>query len=561
MNYNTPHSATHKGNPAGFRTPQSTELAGLLEGYREEIVAAWVRMLAGVPGSRFAALPVIELQTSLRDQLLDMALVFRRGEYADLEAHLAHTCAIRVTQGFDISEVIQGSLLLKDAVLPVIWREAQWEADTALRLLAELDGVLHWIVIQVSKLYSLQLNRRLAEQVELLTHSQAQLQAQNARLAEQSEQLERRVREVVALNRSSALITSTLDLNKVMDLILEQLAEVVRYDSATIMWRIAGVLRIIACRGFGDPATVLGARFDPEQNPLTRRLMSEASPIVIADVHREPSFDHQRGHLTRSWIGVPLRVRDETIGALTIDHRQISSYDAEDGQTVMAFANQAAIALENASLYDRSRELAVLEERNRLARELHDSISQMLFSMVLNAEAAATLYDSNPESARVQIARLQETSHTALKEMRTLIFELRPANLEEEGLVPVLKKHIALFKERNGIDVHLDAEGQRRWPFAMEKALYRVAQEALTNVAKHAGATTALVSLGAADGWVSLTVEDNGRGLPPDRAGRGQSTLGLTSMRERAEQLGGRFTIGPGPDGKGTRVQVALPYA
>lgn len=542
------------------RTGTAAELASLLEGYREEVVAAWVRLLAGLPGSRFATLPVIDLQNCLRDEVLAMAALFRHDTYEPLEGHLSLNCALRVSQGFDISEVIQGNLLLKEAVLPVIWREAQWEADTALRLLAELDSALHWIVIQVSKLYSMQLNRRLAEQVELLTRSQEQLQVQNAQLAEQSKLLERRVREVSALNRSSALIASTLDLDRVMNLILEQLAEVVPYDSATIMWRIEGVLRIIACRGFPDPAKVLGARFDPLQNRLTHLLLSEASPIVLNDVSDEPSFDHQRGALARSWIGVPLIVRDEIIGALTLDHQTLAAYDAEDGHTVMAFANQAAIALENARLYDRSRELAVLEERNRLARELHDSISQMLFSMVLNAEAAATLFESNPEAARVQIGRLQETSHTALKDMRTLIFELRPANLEEEGLAPVLKKHITLFKERNGIDVQLHTDGQRRWPFAMEKALYRIAQEALTNVAKHAEATQAVVTLNASDGWVRLTVDDNGRGIPVSRDGRAQ-TLGLTSMRERAEQLGGRFTIGPRLDGPGTRVAVELPYA
>jgi signal transduction histidine kinase len=546
-----------RSNPS---TGAASELSGLMEGYREEIVAAWMRLLAGLPGSRFAGLPFIELQNCLRDQLIAMTPVFRHGAFAELEARLTETSAARVMQGFDISEVIQGNLLLKEAVMPIIWREAQWEAETALRLVAELDAVLHWIVIQVSKLYSLQLNSRLAEQVDLLTGSQQQLQAQNARLEEQSQQLERRVREVSALNRSTALITSTLELDKVMDLILEQLAEVVPYDSASIMWRIEGVLRIIACRGFSEPSRVLGARFDPEQNPLTRRLMTDFSPIVLRDAQTEPAFDHQRDHLTRSWIGVPLKVRDQIIGALTVDHRRLNSYDAEDGRTVMAFANQAAIALENARLYDRSRELAVLEERNRLARELHDSISQMLFSMVLDAEAASAMFETDPAAARVQIGRLQETSHLALKEMRTLIFELRPANLEEEGLVVVLRKHIALFKERNGIDVTLNAEGQRRWPFAMEKALFRVAQEALTNVAKHSGATTAVVSLTAADGWVRLTVDDNGRGVAATRDGRVHSTLGLTSMRERAEQLGGRFSLTPGPDGKGTRATVEIPY-
>ncbi len=184
----------------------------------------------------------------------------------------------------------------------------------------------------------------------------------------------------------------------------------------------------------------------------------------------------------------------------------------------------------------------------------------MLFSMVLNAEAAAALFDSNPEAAQVQIGRLQETSHTALKEMRTLIFELRPANLEEEGLVPVLRKHVALFRERNSIEVELRADGQQRWSFPLEKALYRITQEALTNVAKHAGATQAWVTLSASDGHVRLTVDDNGQGLPDGSRGRNTSTLGLTSMRERAEQLGGRFTIGPRPEGPGTRVAVEVPY-
>jgi signal transduction histidine kinase len=228
---------------------------------------------------------------------------------------------------------------------------------------------------------------------------------------------------------------------------------------------------------------------------------------------------------------------------------------------VMAFANQAALALENARLYDRSRDLAVLEERNRLARELHDSISQMLFSMVLNAEAASAMFETKPAAAQTQIGRLQETAHAALKDMRTLIFELRPANLEEEGLVPVLKKHAAMVKERNGIEVQFYAEGQQRWPFPLEKALYRITQEALTNVVKHAKATRATITLKAEDSHVRLTVDDNGRGLPTSReGGPAHSTLGLTSMRERAEQLGGTFQIGPRPDGPGTRVSVTLPY-
>ena len=543
-------------------SPVAGELASLLEGYREEVVAGWVRLLHNLPGGHFARTPLPELQSCLRDELGGIVAIYRQHTYAPLDHLITARCEEQVRDGFDVSEMIQGKLLLKDAVMPIILREAENQHETALQMLAELDRVLHWIVIRVSKVYSVQLSGMLAAQVDRLTHSEEQLRERNAQLEQQSKQLERRVREVTALNRSTSLITSTLEADKVMDLILEQLAEVIGYDSATIMWMVEGVLRIIACRGFRDPSTVLGSRFDPRENVLTARLISEAQPIVLQDVLEEPTFYTDPGDCTRAWIGVPLIVRDNCIGALTLDKCEREYYDAEDGHTVMAFANQAAIALENARLYDRSRDLAVLEERNRLARELHDSISQMLFSMVLNAEAAAAMFEVNPASAQVQIARLQETSHAALKDMRTLIFELRPANLEEEGLVPVLRKHIALVKERYGLDVQFYAEGQQRWPFRMEKALYRITQEALTNIIKHADATHAMVNLSAAEGSVRLTVDDNGRGLTPARAGEAaHSTLGLTSMRERAEQLGGTFAIGPRPDSAGTRVSVTLPYA
>ncbi len=541
--------------------PVAGELAGLLEGYREEVVAGWVRLLHNLPGSHYTTVPLLDLQGQLREELQAVVTVYRQGTYGPLDGIILTGCQDQVRDGFSVAEMIQGKLLLKEAVTPIILREVQNQHDVALQMLAELDRILHWIVIRVSKIYSLQLNRLLADQVERLTHSEEQLRERNTQLEEQSKQLERRVREVTALNRSTGLIGSTLELDKVMDLILEQLAEVVSYDSATIMWRIEGVLRIIACRGFRDPTTVLGTRFDPRVNDLTARLMNEAEPIVLQDVLTEPTFYSDPGDCTRAWIGVPLIVRDQCIGALTLDKCEAGFYDAEDGHTVMAFANQAALALENARLYDRSRDLAVLEERNRLARELHDSISQMLFSMVLNAEAAAAMFETKPEAAQVQIGRLQETAHAALKDMRTLIFELRPANLEEEGLVPVLKKHAALVKERNSIEVEFHAEGQQRWPFPLEKALYRIAQEALTNVVKHAQATQATITLKAEDGHVRLTVDDNGRGLPAAReGGTTHSTLGLTSMRERAEQLGGTFAIGPRPDGPGTRVSVTLPY-
>jgi signal transduction histidine kinase len=376
-------------------------------------------------------------------------------------------------------------------------------------------------------------------------------------LEQQRKQLKRRVHEISALMRASALITSTLDLDRVLELILEQLADVVQYDRASVGLLFDGRLRIIAGRGFQRPEEVVGLTFDPAHNMLTRRLIAGGEPVVLKDVRDEPGFVADQHDPTRSWIGVPLMVRDEAIGALTLDKLEPSFYDDNDGQTVLAFANQAAIAIENAQLYDRAREQEVLAERNRLARDLHDSLSQALFSMVLNAEAASLFFESDPEKARTQIQLLYETANAALKEMRTLIFELRPANLEQEGLATVLTKHVKLIGSRYGIETRVDVRGQRRLPLHIEKALFRVAQEALNNVVKHANATEVALLLKTHDEWAYMSIEDNGVGITPGETTF--NTLGLTSMRERVDQLGGEFKIGPGTGGKGTLVQVKVP--
>lgn len=520
-------------------------LAELLEGYRSEVVASWVPLLFGMEGSHYRQRAVTELQTSTTACISALATLFRSGSYDPLSHYADILCAHRAEQGFDVSEVLEGHLLLAEAVLPIVQREFGWGRDeeAALRMARALDAALRWLVIRFSKIYSLALNARLQIQVDLLE--------------EQRGQLERRVREVTALVRSSALITSSLNPDQILPLILEQLAEVVSYDRATIQLLFGSKLRIIAAEGFNEGETVLGVAFDPSENALTRRLLGGEAPIVLPDVREEPAFVADDGDPTRSWIGVPLMVRNEVMGALSLDKHEAGYYDEEDGQTVLAFANQAAIALQNAKLYDRSREQDILQERNRLARELHDSLSQSLFSMVLNAEAANLFMESQPEKAKAQIQVLYETANAALKEMRTLIFELRPANLEQEGLAAVLTKHAKMIADRHGLRINLDVKGQRRLPLPIEKALFRVAQEALNNVVKHAQATEVSIMLATQDNLITMIIEDNGVGIGAQSAR--PNSLGLTSMQERAEQLGGTFRIEPAREGEGTRVYVSVP--
>jgi signal transduction histidine kinase len=214
--------------------------------------------------------------------------------------------------------------------------------------------------------------------------------------------------------------------------------------------------------------------------------------------------------------------------------------------------------MENARLYRRAQEAAVLEERSRLARDLHDSISQQLFSMTLTAQAARAQVEKNPPRAINQLERLQETAAAALAEMRALIFQLRPPGLSEQGLITTLQQHVASLDRRHGLDVTLTVEGEERYANGVEQALYRIAQEALNNVLKHAGDCQVQVHLQLAPERVYLQIGDNGRGFSPStESGQGRH-LGLISMGERASEIGGRLELHSTPGG-GTTITVIVP--
>ncbi len=223
------------------------------------------------------------------------------------------------------------------------------------------------------------------------------------------------------------------------------------------------------------------------------------------------------------------------------------------------FANQAAAAIENARLYEQSREYAVVEERNRLARELHDSVTQSLFSVTLLSEAALNLLDRDPAKARERIDRANELAQGALAEMRALIFQLRPMALQEEGLLSALKKHLNAVRSRDGVLVQLQVTGAaRRLPAPVEDAAFRIAQEGVNNVIKHAGsAPGARVELNFDVRTLHVVIADNGVGFDPT-APRPTGKFGMSSMLERAEGVGGRLYV-DSAIGQGTTVRAELP--
>jgi signal transduction histidine kinase len=253
-----------------------------------------------------------------------------------------------------------------------------------------------------------------------------------------------------------------------------------------------------------------------------------------------------------------MMVQDRMIGVITLSSDEPGCYTTHHAELARGIASYAAIALENARLYERAREFAALEERARLARELHDSVTQSLYSVTLYAEAASRLLASGRiEMAQTHLRDVGDTAREALQEMRLLIFELRPPVLEQEGLAAALRVRLGGVEERAGIHARLDVDGDLELPQAVEETLYRVAVEALNNALKHAHARVASVSLHGSEDTVTLEVADDGVGFDPDdRPGAGGA--GLPGMEERVALIGGRFEVQSSP-GAGTTIRVEVP--
>ena len=263
----------------------------------------------------------------------------------------------------------------------------------------------------------------------------------------------------------------------------------------------------------------------------------------------------------RSWLGVPLLVQDHVVGMLTLDHDQPGHYTPRHADLALTIANQAAIAIENARLFEQAQSLAVMVERQRLARELHDSVSQALYGIALGARTARALLDRDPAAAIEPIEYVAALANAGMTEMRALIFELRPESLEAEGLVVALTKHADALRARHQLDVQIDLCAEPDLPLATKEALYRIAQESLHNIVKHARANVVVLRVCAPTPQspvLALEIRDDGIGFDPDGAFPGH--LGLRSMRERASRLGGTLVIDSAP-GRGTQIQVRVPVS
>ncbi|CAM5649633.1 GAF domain-containing sensor histidine kinase [Streptomyces canus] len=312
----------------------------------------------------------------------------------------------------------------------------------------------------------------------------------------------------------------------------------------------------------------------PRQHGILAAMLHVATPERLADVRKDPRFEGwPSAHPDMvDFLGLPIRDGDEVIGALFLANKLrpvgghppcpkpegSCGFTEEDEELLGILAQHAAIALTNARLYERSRELTIAEERSRLAHELHDAVSQKLFSLRLTAQAAAALVDRDPTRAKDEMQQVATLAAEATDELRAAVVELRPAALDEDGLTATLRTHVQVLDRAHTARVTFAARSFRALPAAQEEAMLRVAQEALHNALRHSGAAHVDVTVDRRGSGAVLRVTDDGSGFDPQSVRRAGRHLGLVSMRDRTSGVGGTLTVESAP-GKGTTIEMEVP--
>lgn len=378
--------------------------------------------------------------------------------------------------------------------------------------------------------------------------------------------------------RIGGIITSSLRLPELLQAAADAIHELLGYANVAIPLIESGDPdMLVLCTTGGHYRNLIRDEF---RMPVTEGIMGAAARtgevVLVNDVASDPRHVPTPGaNGIRAELAVPIRLGDRVLGVLNVESPDTLSED--DAASLQIVADQLAVGIDNARLYERGQRLAVLEERQRIARDLHDSVTQQIFAMKLIAETLASACRRDPDEAVRRSERLTELTRTALAEMRVLVGELRPdddlagapaasgiAMLRQKGLVAAIRRH-ADEVAADAIEVGIDAETYNGQPRASEEALYRIAQEALSNAVKHAGASRITIRLSADSSAVRLSVRDDGAGFDPHVIERRDDTddsreggYGLTTMRERAHALGGVLDVRSSP-GRGTVVEAAIP--
>jgi ligand-binding sensor domain-containing protein/signal transduction histidine kinase len=424
------------------------------------------------------------------------------------------------------------------SVVPPFWETWWFRGIVALTL---VGGAIGGYRLRVQSVEAR--NRALETLVVERTHA----------LEQRTVEIERRRQELEALYRADAELHRHLRLDQVLQALVDIAVDILQADKSSLMvWddrREKLVVRF--ARGF-RPETLEEMSFVPGVG-TAGHVAATGKPVIVEDTRTDPRIV-KRATITdpegiHSFMQVPIKVGGEVFGVFSADYVQPRAFGDDEQRLFVALAQRAALAIDTAQLYEQSREVAVVQERSRLARDLHDAVTQMLFSASLIAETLPALWESDQDEGRHLLKELRQLSRGALAEMRSLLLELRPAALVEASIGHLLHQLAEAVTGRTGIPVTVTVEGGCVLPSDVHVALYRIAQEALNNVVKHAHASQVTIRLcclpqtaGEQKRRVELYVRDDGCGFDP--SGVSPDRLGLGIIRERAQAIGATLEIG-----------------
>ncbi len=393
-------------------------------------------------------------------------------------------------------------------------------------------------------------------------------------LAHQAEREARVIAE--SLREATIALTRSRDRETVLTTLLERLRKLVPFDRASVM--LLEEPTCVSVRAIFDgsrvvPLTPEGrSTFDPAEHPIVQSILANGTAVLIPDVRERPDWSlPTEGEPEASWMGVPLFSRGDVAGLFALSKREAGFFQPEHVKLAEAMSTQASVAVENAILFEQmqastrrmqllSRRLVEVQEteRRRIARELHDEAGQALASLRYGLRLLEREIDEGG-AVNARVAELMQRTDSVIESLHRLAADLRPASLDHLGLESALRQFARTAASEFGFTIHYKSRGfsSERLPSALETALYRVVQESITNVARHAKATRIDVLAEHRGDSVMVMIEDDGVGFEPERVEPGRH-FGLVGLRERAEALGGTLTIESAP-GKGTTIVVEVP--
>jgi signal transduction histidine kinase len=514
----------------------SSELADLFRRHQEEIAAAWAESVEHLPGSFCADLRPEELRSLTLRGVGAIVQSLETGSTDVLDEYLIDFCPAGRGSA-PCASAAEALLLFKDAAVPLTRGAHEAEPGVAWRLVSQLDDCLRGMVGRLHSICTAEMRRKLADE-------------------------RGRVRTLLDMAQT---VGSTLELDEVVSRTAEQIVAALGVDRCSFHLVDEETRSTIFLRRPFDWSSRVFRSFD-SYNSYFQEVLTSREPLTSYDVLSDPRFNAEAAHEigVKSALAVPLMAKSKVIAVAfsytVIDYHRFTS---EEIALAQGIGNILGLVIQNAQLYERSKLVAVMEERTRLAREIHDGIAQTLGALQLKvSQLEDSLSEERSDESRGHLADLQDMISRAYRDLREAMFGLRAAVEPGTELVTALREYLGHYQSEYGLKVRLEASEDEAAVLEGETQAQamRILQEALSNVRRHSGAETATVCIEREDGALRICVVDEGMGFDPALLGDWNDGrhLGISTMRERAASVGGALIVESEP-GHGTRVVLEVP--